>query len=211
MHKLCTFPVASSSSSSSFCCGVSVVLGSNDKARDNNSWKFGLGLGLGGGGCCCCCCFRSVPVGSSWNSKSGSSCSSNSITTTRTCVITNFSQRKRWKSEPLVKGKVTRRALHIIKEIRGLEYQTDDVLERVLRKWVRTMTPGRRELLDMLKEFDNADDRELYYKVRIVAHTLVAQRERERDTHTHRLGFECCSTVAMYESLNRVSLGVADL
>ncbi len=110
-----------------------------------------------------------------------------------------------------MKGKVTRRALHIIKEIRGLEYQTDDVLERVLRKWVRTMTPGRRELLDMLKEFDNADDRELYYKVRIVAHTLVAQRERETHTHTHRLGFECCSTVAMYESLNRVSLGVADL
>jgi hypothetical protein len=84
-----------------------------------------------------------------------------------------------------VKGKVTRRALHIIKEIRGLEYQTDDVLERVLRKWVRTMTPGRRELLDMLKEFDNADDRELYYKVRIVAHTLVAERERVKHTHTH--------------------------
>jgi hypothetical protein len=164
MHKLFAFPVASSSSSSSS-CGFSVVLGSNDKAHDNNSWKSGLGLGLGCGGGCCCCCFRSVPVGSSWNSKSGSSRSSNSITTRRRFVITNLSQRKRWKSEPLVKGKVTRRALHIIKEIRGLEYQTDDVLERVLRKWVRTMTPGRRELLDMLKEFDNADDRELYYKI----------------------------------------------
>lgn len=84
----------------------------------------------------------------------------------RKSVVTNASKSRYWKDEPLVKGSVTRRAMHIVKTLRSLasNLQTDEI-DAALQKWVVSMQPTRKDWLTVLKEFDNKLERLLFFKV----------------------------------------------
>ena len=83
----------------------------------------------------------------------------------RMLIVTNASKRRRWDEEPLVKGSVTRRALHIIKTLRSLGHLQLHKIDAVLQKWVTITQPKRKDWLNVLKEFDNKVERPLYFKV----------------------------------------------
>ncbi|XP_024387286.1 uncharacterized protein [Physcomitrium patens] len=80
-------------------------------------------------------------------------------------VVTNASKRRRWKSEPLVNGSVTKRALHIVKILRSSSNLLPDEIDATLQKWVTSMQPNRKDWLTVLKEFDNRLERLLYLKI----------------------------------------------
>ncbi|KAJ7542213.1 hypothetical protein O6H91_10G094700 [Diphasiastrum complanatum] len=80
------------------------------------------------------------------------------------CVKPFFARRMIWKQEHLVTGRVTKRAMHIIKEIRLLD--ENEGVELVLDKWVKAMSPVRRDFLDVLQEFgESEEDKELWLKL----------------------------------------------
>lgn len=88
--------------------------------------------------------------------------------------MTNASKRRRWKSEPLVNGSVTKRALHIVKILRSSSYLLPDEIDATLQKWVTSMQPNRKDWLTVLKEFDNRLERLLYLKVRCCVALLTS-------------------------------------
>jgi hypothetical protein len=75
------------------------------------------------------------------------------------------SKSRRWEAEPLVKGSVTRRAMHIVKTLRSSRSLQAHDIDAALQKWVISMQPKRKDWLYVLKEFDNNLERPLYFKV----------------------------------------------
>eukprot|EP00897_Mesotaenium_endlicherianum_P008266 jgi/Mesen1/7468/ME000039S06687 len=74
-------------------------------------------------------------------------------------------KRKIWPdAKPLVTGKVTRKALLLLKQIKQEELSDDELMER-LQKWVKGMNPVRRDFLDVLKALDCYETMEVLYKV----------------------------------------------
>lgn len=80
----------------------------------------------------------------------------------RELVVTNASKSRFWEAEPLVKGSVTRRAMHIVKTLRSSD---SPEIAAALQNWVMSMQPTRKDWLTVLKEFDNKLERTLYFKV----------------------------------------------
>lgn len=76
-------------------------------------------------------------------------------------------KRQVWTAEPLVRGKVTKRAMHVIRDLRIWMSNAGDEesLFRILDQWVSKMSPERRDWLDVLKDFDNKRDRGILFKV----------------------------------------------
>lgn len=88
----------------------------------------------------------------------------------RRSVITNVSlgNSERSTGELRLKGNVSRRATHAVKLLLGCKEQEQgrDVIEAALRRWVVSMSPKRKDWLEVLKQFENAPDRSLYFIVR---------------------------------------------
>lgn len=85
-------------------------------------------------------------------------------------VITNASlgNSERSTREPRLKGKLSRRAMHAVTFLLECKEQEQgrDVIEAALRRWVVSMSPKRKDWLEVLKQFENAPDRSLYFIVR---------------------------------------------
>ncbi|CAI5535715.1 unnamed protein product [Closterium sp. Naga37s-1] len=75
-------------------------------------------------------------------------------------------RRRKWpEARPLVSGRVTRKALVLIKELKTKPPANEDELHQRLENWVKGVRPHRRDLIDTIKEMDTADTRELLCQV----------------------------------------------
>ncbi|GJP54002.1 hypothetical protein CLOM_g13116 [Closterium sp. NIES-68] len=75
-------------------------------------------------------------------------------------------RRRKWpEARPLVSGRVTRKALVLIKELKTKPPTNEDELHQRLENWVKGVRPHRRDLIDTIKEMDTADTRELLCQV----------------------------------------------
>ncbi|CAI5959766.1 unnamed protein product [Closterium sp. NIES-64] len=75
-------------------------------------------------------------------------------------------RRRKWpEARPLVAGRVTRKALVLIKELKTKPPANEDELHQRLENWVKGVRPHRRDLIDTIKEMDTADTRELLCQV----------------------------------------------
>ncbi|CAI5506359.1 unnamed protein product [Closterium sp. Naga37s-1] len=75
-------------------------------------------------------------------------------------------RRRKWpEARPLVSGRVTRKALVLIKELKTKPPADEDELRQRLENWVKGVRPHRRDLIDTIKEMDTADTRELLCQV----------------------------------------------
>lgn len=110
----------------------------------------------------CCCAVYGFVESRACRVSDGDGC--------RMSVITSVSlgNSERSTRGPRLKGNVSRRAMHAVKFLLGCKEQEQgrDVIETALRRWVVSMSPKRKDWLEVLKQFENAPDRSLYFIVR---------------------------------------------